>query len=763
MIDQKKNFNKFLTHDINEVQQTAVKHRHGSLLVVAGAGSGKTRVITARIANLILNEQVNPASIIALTFTNKAAKEMQERIRQFLGGGVAIPFIGTFHSYCLRILKTNANKLSTPFISILDADDQQRMLHGIIARHNLQKQISAQQLGYQISQIKNHAHNPEQMPFSYAQTPFIKQLFVAYQEEKAASRALDFDDLLLETLKLFKKDKEFAASFHKTIEHILVDEYQDTNVVQHELLLAMAKDNKKVCVDSICVVGDEDQSIYSWRGATVANIINFKKDFPDTTAIKLEQNYRSVQPILDVANHVIKNNKYRNPKKLWSERQATDCIRRVTCLSDYQEGDTIANFIALAAKQQKLSSIALLYRTHSQSRSLEEALIRASIPYKIIGGIQFYERKEIKDLLAYLRLIVNPFDRTAFFRVINCPARSLGEKFEELFYERWNAEPFATFSELSKKLIDEGAIVGAKKSSLLGFVSLFNNLTHTNAPANALHHIINGINYLAYLKKSYSPEEAQERIDNVKELIRALEHFEQNKINTIALFLDEVALMQEQSDKKNQDKDPVLLMTLHAAKGLEFHTVILAGLEEGLLPSSRALQDSQQLEEERRLFYVGITRAQERLLLTHCRYRYTYGKMSDQMPSRFLQEIPSNLAPVKDISHTNASAMQSYFQDWLKPNKQNPGATHILTFGSKKILSKPTQAASKKSPPTPVAKTKTAQRVSSSWKKGQPVTHATFGTGIVQAVEQRDNGAIFLEIQFKTGVKKIAERFVKVV
>lgn len=422
-------FNNFLRNDLNSAQQEAVQHRDGSLLIVAGAGSGKTRVITARIANLILNEHIDPSSIIALTFTNKAAKEMQERIRFFLGGDTAIPFIGTFHAYCLRILKNNAHLLPTPFISILDSDDQQKMLHGIITRHHLNKQTTAQQLGYQISQIKNQTHNPDQMAYSWGQNPLIKQLFAAYEEEKRASKCLDFDDLLLETLRLFKRNPQlpdgthFMQRFHNSIAHILVDEYQDTNVVQHELLTAMAKQNKQRVVDSICVVGDEDQSIYSWRGATVANIMNFKKDFDNTTVIKLEQNYRSVQPILEIANQIIKHNKNRNPKKLWSERTGSDRIRRIICASDYQESETIAHFLTCAGRTQKLNTIAILYRTHFQSRSLEEGLIRYSIPYKIVGGIQFYERKEVKDLLAYLRLIVNPFDRTSFFRVINCPAR----------------------------------------------------------------------------------------------------------------------------------------------------------------------------------------------------------------------------------------------------------------------------------------------------------------------------------------------------
>jgi len=758
MIDHSPSFNQFLEHDLNEIQQQAVKHKQGSLLVVAGAGSGKTRVITARIANLILNEHCDPSSIVALTFTNKAAKEMQERIRFFLGDQISVPFVGTFHSYCLRLLKTNAELLEHPFISILDSDDQQKLLSGIINKYQLGKKTSAQQLAYQISQIKNHLSNPDQIEYSYAQNPFIKQIYTAYEQEKRLSKCLDFDDLLLEALKLFKRHASFKQEFQETIRHILVDEYQDTNVVQHELLQNMAKNNKNKCVaESICVVGDEDQSIYSWRGATVANIINFKKDFPNTTVIKLEQNYRSVQPILEVANKVINHNKNRNPKNLWSNREASDRIRQAVCLSEYQEGEIIAQFLQVASRNQPLSSIAILYRTHFQSRSIEEALLRNSIPYKILGGIQFYERKEIKDLLAYLRLMVNPFDRTALFRVINTPARSLGEKFEELWQTRWDQEPFLPFNELGRKLIDEGTVAGAKKSSLLSFLSVFDNVGHTQPPSQALNHVINKIQYFTYLKKSYNEEEAQERVDNVKELIRAVEHFESQNRNTVALFLEEVALMQEHKTNDQEKKDPVILMTLHAAKGLEFHTIILAGLEEGLLPSSRSLNDLEKLEEERRLFYVGITRAKDRLLITHCRYRYTYGQMTDQLKSRFISEVPVTLAPMQDLSHATASTMKVYFADWLKaPNQSNTTRT-IQTFGpSKKVIT------SKK----PEIEIRLKKPISSKeeiegWAKNQPVNHPTFGVGIIKSIEKRGAGSTIIEVQFKSGIKKIAKQFLK--
>lgn len=734
-------FNKFLTTQLNEQQKKAVTQTNGSLLVIAGAGSGKTRVITARIAHLILNENISSSSIIALTFTNKAAQEMKERIAHFLGNNQHIPFVGTFHSYCLRLLKTHSHLLSQPFLSILDADDQQKLLSTIINRVGLSKKITAKQAQYQISHIKNQTSEA----FSDATNPLLEQIYQAYEAEKKASRCLDFDDLLLEGLALFKKNPDFRESFQQEIRHILVDEYQDTNVIQHDFLKNIALNKKKKFnVDSICVVGDEDQSIYSWRGATVTNIIHFTKDFPDTSLIKIEQNYRSVQPILEIANHVIAHNKQRNPKTLWSDRKGSDRIRTITCLSEYQEGEAIAQFLRIATRQNKIESPAILYRAHYQSRALEEALIKHSIPYKIIGGVQFYERKEIKDIFAYLRLMVNPFDRASFFRVINCPARGLGEKFEQLFYTRWHQEPFLPFSAVAQKLLEEGLVAGTKKTSLKQFVQLFEKTSPHEKPSVVADHFLRATSYIDYLKNGFDPEDAQSRIENIKELMHALTHFESQGIDTITRLLDEVALMQEKQTAEQETSTPVLLMTLHAAKGLEFDTVILTGLEEGILPSSRSLHDPAALEEERRLFYVGITRAQERLLLSHCRFRYTFGSMSDQLSSRFLDEIPDTLAARSDCSYTNPTNLQQFFSDWLGVTGRS---SSVQTF-STAISAKKTVAEPAKTP--------------EHFKKSQTVVHAKFGTGIVQSVEKKGDITI-AEVKFKTGTKKIATQFLQTV
>jgi DNA helicase-2/ATP-dependent DNA helicase PcrA len=775
MIDYKKTFENFIQSQLNGEQQKAVQHKDGAILVIAGAGSGKTRVITSRIANLILTENVSPRAIVALTFTNKAAQEMKERIAHFLGSTQQLPFIGTFHSYCLQLLKRNPELLDVPFFSIIDEDDQQKLLQGIIQRHGLHKQVAPKTVSYQISHIKNHAHEPESLEALYAANPLLNAVFLSYEQEKKASRCLDFDDLMLEVLRLLKTKPEFKKELQETVRHILVDEYQDTNMVQHELLKHLSKDAKGIFIsDSICVVGDEDQSIYSWRGATIANIINFKKDFPKSITIKIEQNYRSVQPILDVANQVIQNNKNRNPKKLWSDKQGVDRIRQLTCLSEYQEGDVIANLAQSVQKTQKLSSIAVLYRTHFQSRAIEEALVRNSIPYRIIGGVQFYERKEIKDLLAYLKLIVNPFDRSSFFRVINTPNKGLGLKFEELFQNYWQNETFLNFHDVSRKLIEEMQVAGGKKVALEQFLGVFKDIPSTQKPSIALEQIIAEINYIPFIKESYETEEAQERIENIKELLNALKHFEANNVTSISQFLDEVALMQEAIKKKSDSHDAILLMTLHAAKGLEFDTVILAGLEEGLLPSTRSMVSEDAIEEERRLFYVGITRARERLLLSHCRYRYGYKNMTDQLPSRFLQETPKANIKHDDCSYWKSPEMKIYFSSWFGTRVAGE-RSEVMTFGSTNVakkeiqqkiaeLTKKKELAQVRSRPAPAPASTfkpSSSLLNTGFRSNQSVSHEKFGIGTVQSVEVKGNGDIFVTVKFRTGAKKMDSKFLK--
>lgn len=814
-------FNSFVQKQLNPAQQEAVTHGKGPILVIAGAGSGKTRIITARITNLILNHHIPPQTIVALTFTNKAANEMKERITHFLGTSNNLPFIGTFHAYCVRLLKQNSHHHKMPAFTILDSDDQSKMVSSILHRANAHKNMTPRNAIYQISHIKNQLISP--INSNLFTHPIMEQVYHAYEKEKKLSNCFDFDDLMLEVLKLFNTNNVFKTMHHQHVPHLLVDEYQDTNVVQHELLKQMALHNNNLAIDSLCAVGDEDQSIYSWRGATIANMLNFKKDFADTAIIKIEQNYRSVQPILEVANKVIEKNVNRNPKKLWSDKKATDRVRITTCMSEYQEGECIAQCLKAAKKYQQGSSIAVLYRTHVQSRAIEEALIKHSIPYKIIGGIQFYERKEIKDLFAYLRLIINPFDRTSFFRIINTPSRGFGDKFDELFYTHWNDEPFLTFAQIARKLIDDGILKGIKRLALEQFISLFNDVESITLPSKALDIIIRKIKYVEYLKEAYEPQEAQERVDNIQELIDAIRYFESNGIDTIELLLHEVALMQEKMQKQDDQQDKVLLMSLHAAKGLEFDMVILAGLEEGIMPTVRALSNDDAIEEERRLFYVGITRAKERLLLTHTKYRYTYGKMVDQISSRFLDEVPTNIASRHDNSSSNSVQLHTFFSSWIgAKNHHLSNQDSVMTFGTAKqsdthISPHDTQDAQENhmytayTRPTPVSHQKTpygqhssttripqtkntythttkpslSQRPSnyqsplrssqtkpatpscdtssshnSVWRKNKPVKHAKYGLGLVEKTEEK-NGDIYVTVKFKTGIKKIVSGFLE--
>jgi len=747
-MEKKTEFETFLQNNLNAEQKKAVTARNGIFLVVAGAGSGKTRVITARIAHLILKQNAEPKTIVALTFTNKAGNEMKERVKIFLPPGSSVPFVGTFHSYCLRILKTHNDLLEKPFISILDEDDKLKILNNIIRRNGLGKRTTAKKVAHAISRIKNATVdlNLEKSGEYQFSMPFIKEIFAAYEKEKTASKCFDFDDLLCQTVALFSKNEQFKKEFQRSLSHILVDEYQDTNTVQHELLKQLCLSEKKFRAQSLCVVGDEDQSIYSWRGATIANIINFKKDFPKTKLIKIEQNYRSVEPILDVANQVIKNNVNRNEKKLWTDKKAHDRIRVITCMSEYHEGDAIAQFLKTAKQKQQLNSIAILYRAHYQSRAIEEAMLRETVPYKIIGGIQFYERKEIKDVLAYLRLVINPFDRASFFRIINCPTRGLGTKFEELFYERWSQESLFHFKDVAKDILHDNILTKIKKESLRQFINLFETLDYKTKPSEAIEKIITSTAYMTYLKHSYDPHDAQARIDNIKELIRAVKHVEQQGTDSIVQFLDDVALMQEKITAQDEQKDAVFLMTLHAAKGLEFDTVIIIGLEEELLPGSRSLFDSDALEEERRLFYVGVTRAQERLLLTHAKYRYTYGTMTTQRPSRFLAELPTNRFVHNDCAHAKAHQIASLFCQWLNVQTKKSAESRVFTFGSaKKIVHTKKTAMSK-----------------TGWKKNQPVQHKKFGIGVIKKVEKK-TASIYLTVTFKSGVKKLDAKFVQTV
>lgn len=745
-------FDRFFQTQLNPEQQQVVAPHTGVMLVCAGAGSGKTRVITSRMVSLMVTHHVRPHAILALTFTNKAAKEMKERIARFLDNAEPLPYVGTFHSYCLRLLKTHAHLLKTPTFSLLDESDQEKIVRTIIQQKGLSKKVTTRQVLSAISRGKNEATNKTEREALWGQDLLLKELCLLYEQHKEAAHCLDFDDLLLETLGLFQKNPTFKNIFQEYVKHILVDEYQDTNKVQHALLKEMACDQSGAfTLDSLCVVGDEDQSIYSWRGATVTNIINFGKDFPQAVAITIPRNYRSVQPILHTANEVIKHNTFRNPKQLYSDKEAHDRIRILTCASGYQEGEAVAQLLRISQTHTSLNAHAVLYRSHFQSRSLEEALVRYSIPYKIMGGIQFYDRLEIKDMLAYLRLIMNPFDRIAFSRIFNTPSRGLGEKFEDLFYATWDFMPFSSFSEIGQHLIDTKQLTKSKTDSLIQFLGVFNGLTLEMKPSTLVHAFIERTGYYTYLKDSFEKDEYEAKKDNIKELINGILFFEERNEPTLEAFLSEVSLLQEQMNAAEESLDCVKLMTFHAAKGLEFDTVILTGVEEGVLPSSRSMFNPESLEEERRLMYVGITRARERLLLMHAKYRYTYGQITDQAASRFLTEVPEEYALKTDCSFWKEYEFKEYFNEWLTQEgspkaKNEPRST---TNSNKNSFNEEFQPAF--SDPD--------EEQSQLWRTGQQVVHKSFGQGTIEKVEEKSS-RIYLTIRFKSGVKKLDAPFV---
>ncbi|MBX9830355.1 UvrD-helicase domain-containing protein [Candidatus Babeliales bacterium] len=812
-MDYKKQFNHFISKELNKPQQEAATQKSGALLVIAGAGSGKTRVITARIANLIINENVSPKAITALTFTNKAAEEMKERLHKFLDGNHQLPFVGTFHSYCLLLLRTNLHYLPAPYFSILDGDDQLSIVKQIIKKGALEKQITPSQIMYQLSQYKNkYFMNPQEAENTVS--PLIKEIYHAYEAEKTAAHSFDFDDLILQVLKLFRTNKTFKRDFQAKIKHVLVDEYQDTSHTQHELLRQMGlDDDKKFILDSLCAVGDEDQSIYSWRGATVTNMLKIKQEFAPVTTVKIEQNYRSVTPILETANHVIQHNTQRNPKKLWSEKQGKNRILLLTCRSGEQEADAVAILLKNLPENKKLSNVALLYRTHYQSRSLEESLIYHAIPYRIIGGIRFYERKEIKDVLAYLRLMVNPFDRISLLRIVNYPLRGLGQKFEEQLMEAWQQNPLLDFQQLITHLISSEGVSSAKQLALKQFLAIYTTAPKNGSPSDLIDHVLTKIDYLNYLRTTLDAQEADTKIENVRELVQSIATFEKNfsgsheSLNpndpfasnsnapTLENFLYEVTLMQEKSDNENRD-DQVCLMTLHGSKGLEFDMVIITGLEEEMLPSGKALNTNEELEEERRLFYVGITRAEERLVLTHADYRNRFGTIVHQIPSRFLSELKRPLVQEFNASNAHATQLKTQFRRWLGLSTQFD--QNILTFTNfippdrlstknqtatttahenrrtsmRKTAAVHKAPASYKSaynsvrPEEPRASGRlegSAHKAAptSEWYKNQLVEHSKFGKGIVTHVEKADGDAYHITAIFQSGPKKILSSFLK--
>lgn len=634
---------------LNEAQKKAVIYDEGPLLILAGAGSGKTRTLTTRIAHLLTEKSVDPYNILAITFTNKAAREMRERITAMVPDQVQNLWVCTFHAACLRILRRQPGFAGfTANFVIYDADDQKTVIRECLKEINLDdKKFTPAAISAAISQAKNILYGPaelEKKSYDYYSQNVCK-VYKLYEEKLKQNNALDFDDLLMHTVRLLQKDPQVLAYYQDRFKYILVDEYQDTNHAQYVLVNLLAQKYR-----NLCVVGDPDQGIYGWRGADIQNIMSFEKDYPDAAVIILEQNYRSTKNILKSANEVIRYNQERKEKKLWTAGPEGDPIMVFTARDEHAEANFVVNRIARwhSEKNRSYSDFAVLYRTHAQSRVLEEKFIAASIPYTIVGGLRFYERKEIKDLLAYLRLLVNPEDRLSLRRVINEPKRGIGEASLNKILNWADQLRIAPLICLENDQTIPGLTGKAAKSArIFGKVMRDLRAKINDLPVTRLVQMVLEDTGYWHALENENTIEARTRMENLKEFYSVTAEYDQHTgEGSLEDFLAGLSLLTDLDN--NEEGDQVTLMTLHSAKGLEYPIVFLVALEEGVFPHSRSLEDKHELEEERRLCYVGITRAMEQLYLTHCWQRTLYGHTRVNAPSRFLQELPKELLSTED-------------------------------------------------------------------------------------------------------------------
>ncbi|HEX9019913.1 MAG TPA: DNA helicase PcrA [Nitrospirota bacterium] len=639
--------------DLNPPQREAVLHGDGPLLILAGAGSGKTRVITCRIARLIRERGVDPGNILAVTFTNKAANEMKERVERMLDIPLNRLWISTFHSACVRILRQHIDRLGykRSFV-IYDETDRSSLIKACMADLRVDaEQYQPRAIAARISALKSNLTDAEQYERTSGRFGFeeaVSRVYSLYQEKLRESDGLDFDDLLMLTVRLFERHQDVLGYYQGLFHHVLIDEYQDTNHAQYRLVRLLTGKRR-----DLCVVGDDDQSIYKFRGADISNILNFEKDYPDAKVIKLEQNYRSTRNILDAAGAVVSRNVGRKPKELWTEKRGGDKILRYKAVDEKDEARHICRTIQQEVDGgRSLRQIAVLYRTNAQSRALEDALRDRGIPYRIFGGLRFYDRKEIKDIIAYLRVLHNPADSVSLRRVINVPARGIGDTTIDKIEKTAAREGVGLYQAAANA--DSAGITPSARKKLREFIGIMERMRAdlgTMTITDLVRRIIHETGYGAALEQEKTVE-SRIRIENLSELLTATEDFqEQNRDASLSAFLDQVALVtdleqQTSGDSKRGNTDSVTLMTLHNAKGLEFSVVFMAGMEEGLFPHSRSAESEEELEEERRLCYVGITRARERLILTHAAERRLYGYPQANLVSRFVEEIPGEAVEV---------------------------------------------------------------------------------------------------------------------
>ena len=747
---------------LNEQQREAVYHTEGPVLILAGAGSGKTRVLTHRTAYLIEECGVNPYNIMAITFTNKAAGEMRERIDQLVGYGSESIWVSTFHSTCVRSLRRHIDRIGcdTNF-TIYDSDDQKTLMKDICKRLNVDTKIYKEKsLLAAISHAKDELISPEEYATRAAASgDYAKkkqaEIYREYQEALRKNNALDFDDLIVKTVELFRVDAQVLDYYQERFRYIMVDEYQDTNTAQFELVSTLARKYK-----NLCVVGDDDQSIYKFRGANIYNILNFEKHFPEAVTIKLEQNYRSTQNILDAANSVIANNVGRKRKTLWTDNAQGKKIGFRQFETGYEEAEYIAKDIAgcVQSGAYHYGDCAVLYRTNAQSRLFEEKFIVSNIPYKIVGGVNFYARKEVKDLLAYLKTIDNARDDLAVRRIINVPKRGIGATTLNRVADYAAEQDLSFYNAL--KMADDIPTLGksaAKIHPFVNFIQVMRSKLELISVSELLQEIIDETGYVKELEAE-GTEEAQARIENIDELISKVVTYEEGEEHpTLSGFLEEVALVAD-IDSLEEGSDYVVLMTLHSAKGLEFPKVYLAGMEDGLFPSYMSIaydSSSEDLEEERRLAYVGITRAKEELTITCARQRMIRGETQYNKVSRFVREIPSELLdgelrrPMRSAGSSidGESAFPSFLQ-----NKSAVAKTRKPTLR---------QQPSGQSMQAKAMITKGIVKADLDYSVGDTVSHVKFGRGVVKNIA---DGARDYEVTVEFegyGVKKMFASFAK--
>lgn len=713
------------TYGLNPQQAEAVINTEGPMLIMAGAGSGKTKVLTCRVANL-LQKGVRPYRILAITFTNKAAAEMRERVNNMSGPAAKDVWLFTFHAFCARFLRMEIDKLPGygGNFAIYDTADSQNLIKQILKEMNLDdKRFQPSGILSRISNAKNALQDAAS--FARQAGDFYEQkvadIYSRYEQKLQLNNALDFDDLLMLSIKLLQENKEVREKYQDRFDYLLVDEYQDTNHAQYLLTKFLAAKHR-----NICVVGDADQSIYGWRGADIQNILDFEKDYPDAKVIKLEQNYRSTQIILDAANAVIENNTGRKPKNLWTENKSGADIIYFQAVDERDEARFVIEQLQnlQRTENKKLGDMAILYRTNTQSRIFEEMLIKSGISYNMVGGLKFYERKEIKDIIAYLRVIFNPADSLSLLRIINVPKRGIGDASLAKIQAYAAANNVSLFEAVSNAAAIDGlsSRFVSKLDDLAGIIFELMNLANEAPVEDLINRVLRDTGYLEELENERTPQ-AQSRIDNLHELISVAQEFAASEEeNNLENFLAHVALVSDIDDTE-LGEDAITLMTLHSSKGLEFPVVFLVGMEEGLFPHARTLMDETEIEEERRLCYVGITRAKEKLFLSSTKMRTIYGNTVTYPPSRFLQEIPARL--VKTIKRQERfSALENFKQvsEKYSARPQKPAST----FNPHSFM-----------PQKPAA---AAGGTGTRFNTGDRVSHSKWGEGMVVSVKDSPDG-----------------------